>query len=162
MSMKSISTSSMYRSSSIPSRARLVVVATVVPAPSVTDPVRAAVHAVDSGVPVYAVTTMDQMVKESLRGAQFNLMLTGALAILAVVLAAAGVYAVMSYAVEQRIESSGYASRSVPSRQASCRWRWAALWLSAASARPSGSAISLMIGWMLGDALYLVQGGTAG
>ncbi|MDQ3173454.1 MAG: FtsX-like permease family protein, partial [Acidobacteriota bacterium] len=57
--------------------------------------------------PFYAVTTMDQLLRDSLKARRFNLALLSALAALALSLAAIGIYAVMSFTTGQRTHEIG-------------------------------------------------------
>lgn len=57
--------------------------------------------------PFYAVTTMDQLVSDSLKARRFNLALLGGFAALALVLALTGVYGVMSFVTRQRTHEIG-------------------------------------------------------
>jgi putative ABC transport system permease protein len=57
--------------------------------------------------PFYAVTTMDQLVRDSLKARRFNLVLLGALATLALTLAAVGIYGVISFTTGQRTHEIG-------------------------------------------------------
>jgi predicted permease len=57
--------------------------------------------------PFYAVTTMDQLVRDSLKARRFNLALLGALATLALTLAAVGIYGVISFTTGQRTHEIG-------------------------------------------------------
>ena len=57
--------------------------------------------------PFYAVTTMDQLVNNSLKSRRFNLMLLGALAALALSLASVGIYGVISFTTGQRTHEFG-------------------------------------------------------
>ena len=57
--------------------------------------------------PFYSVTTMDQLVSDSLKARRFNLALLGAFAALALILALTGVYGVMSFVTRQRTHEIG-------------------------------------------------------
>ena len=61
----------------------------------------------DKTQPFYAVTTMDQLVRDSLKARRFNLFLLGTLATLALALASVGIYGVMSFTTAQRTHEIG-------------------------------------------------------
>jgi ABC-type antimicrobial peptide transport system permease subunit len=71
-------------------------------AASVREPFRAALAAVDRDVPASAMKTMDEALGLALAPRQLNLRIVGAFAALALLLAAAGVYAITAFSVAMR------------------------------------------------------------
>ena len=118
---------------------------------------RAAVAAADPDLPLASVTTLERAIEDATAGPRFTAMLLGALALVALVVAAAGTFSVLAWAIERRTREIGVRVALGASRRDILRL------IIGQAARPTlagvvgGIALALAAGRGLAGLLYAVS-----
>jgi hypothetical protein len=82
-------------------------VETDAPLESLIEPIRAEVRALDPNIPAYSIRPLKDIIDESLGGDTIMAKIMSVVAVIALILALAGVYGVMAYSVSQRRQELG-------------------------------------------------------
>ena len=135
-------------------RGLFLVIRSSVDAPSLVGEVRAGVRAVDKEIPLTDVSTMEQLLYDSVAEPRFRTFLLSVFSGVALALTCVGIYAVMSYAVTQRRHEIGIRIAIGAERRAILRLILGKVLFLTASSATVGLVISLALSRLLSTLLF--------
>ena len=127
------------------------------PAAQTIAAMRAEVRRIDPDLAVFGAGSFDQVIAQSLGGRRFNLILLGAFAALALLLAAVGIYGVVAYGVTRRVHEFGVRMSLGADRQRIGRLVLAQAWKLAAAGVIFGVVGALAASRLIAGLLYGVE-----
>ena len=131
---------------------------TRMPVTAVAAPIRAAAAAMDPQVPLGNVTPLDARIDAALQEDRFHLLLMGGFAVVALLLAAMGIYGAMAYAAQQRRREFGVRLALGADGRRLVRLALGHALRIATIGAAAGLAAAFTLAKMIGNALYLVPG----
>lgn len=131
-------------------------VRTMADAKEISAAIRREIAALDPNLPVLRIATMDERIRQALAGDRFNTTAVTVLSAVALLLALVGIYAVLGYTVSQRVHEIGIRVALGATSRDVLGWIVGRSGRLVVTAVAGGVAASLVIGKLLGDALYLV------
>jgi predicted permease len=134
-----------------------VVLLTSLTASALDPQIRHQVHSIDPGLPVYGISSMNELLDKSLASRRFSARLVGGFAAVALLLAAIGIYGVLAYMVGQRSREIGLRMALGASRAAILKLILRKGILLAGAGVAAGVILSASGASMMASVLYGVQ-----
>jgi predicted permease len=139
-----------------PDRGATIVVSSNLPRGALLGAIRDAVYSLDKDQPLFDIKTVNQLIGDSLRGSQFDLILVSGLAVVALALVSVGIFGTVAYFVQQRTQEFGIRFALGATAAQVLRQAIARTYLMGVAGLLCGLAITLALGRILGSTLYLV------
>jgi putative ABC transport system permease protein len=136
---------------------RTFVVRSTLPADHLLPGIRAAVHDLDANQAIREVATLDDLIHESVAQPRFNMGLLSSFAAIALLLAMAGIYGVVSYSVTQRSAEIGIRMALGATRTQICSLFLRRSLVAVAIGFGLGGALALLFSHLLRSQLYAVE-----